>query len=140
MAQSNVPAHQPFAVQRPEVRVGGRRVFAEAVNPEAPNELAVGVVAAAGTNQATAAAVPLKPFVAVTAADGTKGVVLPQVGAGVEITIHNLANATLKVYPPTGDNINSGTINASINMAARSQARIISVDGVTYSVSFTAAA
>jgi len=38
----------------------------------------------------------------VTAADGTKGVILPAGQVGDEVTIFNNSASTLKVYPPSG--------------------------------------
>lgn len=136
MATSPVPSSQTFATQKPELRVAGRHAFADALITEVASERIIGSVAAAGTNQATAGLIPQKSFVQVTAADGTKGVVLPACGAGVEIAIHNVANAVLKIYPHAGGDINDGSANAALSIAAKSQARFVSLDGVTWSASF----
>ena len=58
-------------------------------------------LAATGSTQTDAALVGAG-FVQVTAADGTKGVILPAANPGESVTIVNNAGSTLKVYPPTG--------------------------------------
>lgn len=51
----------------------------------------------------------------VTAANATKGVILPaNRPAGELLTVVNTAAATLKVYPPTGGDINNGSDNAAV--------------------------
>ena len=76
-------------------------------------------IAAAGTNAATAAIlVGGKAVYPVTAADGTKGVILAAVDAvlGNEIKIGNrAAAAVLKIYPPTGGTINGASANAAFD-------------------------
>jgi len=62
---------------------------------------AAGSVAALGTTAANAAPIVASISI-VTAADGTKGVVLPSVGPGESCTLFNNAASTLKVWPPTG--------------------------------------
>jgi metal-dependent amidase/aminoacylase/carboxypeptidase family protein len=81
--------------------------------------MSVATVAAAGTNQGTAAAVPDVSIITVTAADAAKGVILPTAEAGRVIILKNVDNAVLKVYPATGGKINVLADNASLDMAAR---------------------
>lgn len=64
-----------------------------------------GTVAAAGSAQGDATLVTASLTI-VTAADGTKGVILPAGQVGDELWIQNNAGSTLKVYPPTGAAIN----------------------------------
>jgi hypothetical protein len=136
MASSKVPAHQQFATQRPLRTEAAEVVNTQPVNQQKPRRMSVGTVAAAGNSQGTAAALPDSPVVSVTAADGTKGVILPaNTGSNQEIVIHNVANAILKVYPPTGGDINDGTQNAAADVAAKTQARFFNLDGVTWSAS-----
>ena len=76
-----------------------------------------GSVAATGSTQADAATIVASVSI-VTAADGTKGVILPAVGAGESVTIFNNSASTLKVYPPTGAAITVvGTSTGSANTA-----------------------
>lgn len=77
--------------------------------------------AATGSNIATANATTGYGFCLVTGANGTAGVQLP-VGSAQILTIKNSesAAAALKVYPPTGGQINEGGANNSITMAANS--------------------
>lgn len=74
-------------------------------------------VAATGTNQATAA--PVKQgFTLVTAADATKGVLLPPASPGARVKIKNGAAAVLKVWPNTSDAINAIAADGSMSIAS----------------------
>ena len=71
--------------------------------------LAVGTIAAAGSSEADATAITTGK-VMVTAADGTKGVILPVGELDMAIEVVNTESAQdLKVYPNTGAQINSLT-------------------------------
>lgn len=74
-------------------------------------------VAAAGSTQANAAAM-VADFVLVSAADGTKGVLLPAGVAGKQMIIKNNANAVLKIWPPTGGQINAVGADTAMSIAA----------------------
>jgi hypothetical protein len=63
-----------------------------------------GTVAATGSASTDAALVPSSICI-VTAADGTKGVILPACPPGDEVWLFNNAGSTLKVYPPSGGKI-----------------------------------
>jgi hypothetical protein len=77
----------------------------------------VATPAAAGTNQGTGTAIT-KRLNGVTAADATKGVVLPTAVAGMEVVIVNtVAASVLKVYPATGAAINGLSANAAFSVA-----------------------
>lgn len=80
----------------------------------------VTTVAAAGSTNADAAAVPANTYICVvTAGDGTKGVILPAMVDGQTIKVKNNAGAVLKVYPFSGAAINGLTATTgSLNMAA----------------------
>lgn len=76
-----------------------------------------GTVAAAGSVQGDATLVGMS-LCTVTAADGTKGVILPAAEVGDSLTVINNSASTLKVYPPTGAAIavpgtGMGSANAS---------------------------
>ena len=76
-----------------------------------------GTVAAAGSSQTNAALVGFDVGI-VTAADGTKGVILPAAQPGDFVTFFNNAASTLKVYPPSGAAIAvNGTGLGSANAA-----------------------
>jgi hypothetical protein len=77
--------------------------------------LPVATVAAAGTNQSTAAAITAG-FTYVTGADDAKGVRLPAAVAGTVVIVKVGPGADLKVYPATGDKINDGTADAAITV------------------------
>lgn len=92
-------------------------------------------VAAAGSVQGDAAAVGAGTgFVHATAADGTKGIILPAATAGKTIIVKNsdAANAVLKVYPATGDAINAIAANSPISMAAKTSAVFVALDATTW--------
>ena len=80
---------------------------------------ATATVAAAGSVIGNAAAIAAG-FTWVTAADGTKGVQLPALGAGgvCEIKNDETANAILKVYPQVNTAINNIAANSAYSMAA----------------------
>lgn len=76
-----------------------------------------GALAATGSTQTDAALVGTSMTI-VSAADGTKGVILPAGSIGDELTIFNNAASTLKVYPPTGSAISvAGTGLGTANTA-----------------------
>lgn len=76
--------------------------------------------AAAGSSASDATLITASTAI-VTAADGTKGVILPAVGPGESVTLFNNAGSTCKVWPPTGAAITVvgtglGTANAAHSM------------------------
>lgn len=74
-------------------------------------------VAATGSTQ-TDAALVTSDVAIVTAADGTKGVILPAAQPGDSVELFNNTASTLKVYPPTGAAITvNGTGTGSANAA-----------------------
>jgi len=75
----------------------------------------VNTVAAAGTNQATAAQV-YEGINVVTGPDDTKGVILPVAVAGMKVIIKVGDGADLKVYPNTGAAINGLSANGAITV------------------------
>ena len=76
-----------------------------------------GTLAATGSAQGDAALI-LTTCTLVTAADGTKGVILPAMNIGESCEMFNNAGSTLKVYPPTGSAICvNGTGLGSANAA-----------------------
>ena len=95
----------------------------------------VAAVAAAGSSNTDAAAISAYGVVHATGADGTKGVKLPAAAAGKIVIIKNsdAANAILKVYPDTGDKINSGTATTgSLDMAAKTSAVLVALDATDW--------
>ena len=89
-------------------------------------------VAAAGSNQGTAAAVS-DGFTLVTAADDAKGVILPAAVAGRTVIIKNNVSAkTLKIYPASGDAINALSANASYDIAGLTSTMLVAYDETTW--------
>jgi hypothetical protein len=98
----------------------------------------VGTVAAAGNSQGTATAIT-KLLTYVTAADGTKGVVLPTAAAGLVYEIYStVATNGLVVYPASSDDINDGTTNAAVTIEGKTFARFVAVDDTTWAAMYTA--
>lgn len=89
-------------------------------------------VTAAGANQGNAAALTAGSMNLVTAADGAKGVVLPAAVANLVVEVYNASSSTLLIYPNTSDDINDGTVNVHVSLAANSFARFVAVDAVTW--------
>ena len=88
-------------------------------------------VAAAGSTQANAAAVS-DGFTLVSAADGTKGVVLPAAVAGRTVILKNNANAVLKVWPASGDAVNAIAVDSNYVLAAYTSSLLVAYDSTTW--------
>lgn len=80
-----------------------------------PVRLPVAAVAAAGTNQGTAAALA-EGLNVVSAADGTKGVRLPTAVAGMVVVVKNTVAAALPIYPATGAAVNAVAANSAYSI------------------------
>ena len=72
-------------------------------------------VAAAGSTQGNAAALA-EGINVVSAADGTKGVILPTAVAGMVIIVKNTAAGALNIYPATGGAINAVAANGAYSI------------------------
>ena len=87
------------------------------VNLNVPSRLlAVNAVAAAGSAQGDGGGLG-QGLNVVSAADGTKGVVLPTAVAGMVVYVKNTAAAVLKIYPASGGTINALSANGAISLA-----------------------
>ena len=120
---------------------GGTLYSVTLVNPTVSGTLTgdvtlpVAAVAAAGSSNTDAADITAYGVVHATGADGTKGVKLPAAAAGKVVVVKNsdAANAVLKVYPATGDKINSGTATTgSLNMAAKTSTVLVAIDATDW--------
>jgi hypothetical protein len=101
------------------------------------NAGAVTSVAATGSTQADAAALSVGTNT-VSAADGTKGVLLPAAVAGLRVRVYNEhATNGLKIYPATGDDINDGSANAAITMEGKTFAVLEALDASTWAAQYT---
>lgn len=100
-----------------------------------------GDVAATGNSQGTAAALS---FVVnnVTAADGTKGVILPSnpgtTCSRFVVVYNSVATNGLPVYPPSSGTINGGTANAAVTIEGKTLALFMSTDGTNWGAIYTA--
>jgi hypothetical protein len=95
-------------------------------------------VAATGSAQSNAAAVT-SGFTLVSAADGTKGVVLPAASAGLVCIIKNNAAAALKIYPASGDAINALSPDAAYSITNVTSTILVAYNSTTwYSVPLVA--
>lgn len=80
-------------------------------------DMATSTVAAAGSVQGDAALL-VDGFNLVTAADGTKGVLLPAASAGRQVIVKNSSASALKVWPYSGDAINAIGADTAMSIAA----------------------
>lgn len=98
----------------------------------------VSSIAAAGSAQGDATAVA-SAINTVSAADGTKGVILPAAKAGLVVEVYNEhASNGLKIYPASGDDINDGTSDAAVTIEGKGIARFTGLDTTTWAASFVA--
>jgi hypothetical protein len=88
-------------------------------------------VAAAGTNQATAAQIATG-FTLVSAADATKGILLPVAAAGATCVIKNNAAAVLKIWPASGDAVNAIAADSNYVLASLTSTVLVAYDGTTW--------
>lgn len=83
---------------------------------------------AAGTDSATAAVMPAGVSAQiVNGADDTKGVRIDAADAVTNLTVdiwNNAANKILKIYPPTGHQINGAAVDAAFSTASGAGARL----------------
>jgi hypothetical protein len=93
-------------------------------------------VAAAGSAQGDAATLTGVVNI-VSAADGTKGVIVP-VSASTMYVYNTHATNGLKIYPPTGGDFNDGSANAAITIEGKTLAIIVNTDGTTFAATYTA--
>lgn len=93
----------------------------------------VATVAAAGSLQGDAGAIA-KTVTYVTAADGTKGVVLPTAAAGLVYVVYNKDANILKLYPGSSDSINNQSANAAILVPGWSVAVCVATDATIWAV------
>lgn len=94
-------------------------------------------VAALGSTAADAAPI-FEGFNLVSAADATKGVILPTSTAGNEgaiVIVKNVdaANAILKIWPGGTDNVNALTAQAAFSIAAKTSAMLVKKGAIWYS-------
>lgn len=134
MAYSKVPDSQTLATQVPRHIEAGERVFAGPTKNSVPERQDITTAAAAGSTTSNATVLAKVPLTVVTGGDATKGVRLPVLPIGESMEIHNQAAAVLKLYPPTGGKINGGSTDASVNVAANSRVRAISITATEISV------
>ena len=81
-------------------------------------------ISAAGTTQGDATALAKTQNI-VTTATANQGVKLPTAAAGLLYTVINGTSVSIKLYPNTSETINSGTSNASINVAAGTTVKLV---------------
>lgn len=96
-----------------------------------------GTVAAAGSAQTDAAQITTR-FTTVTGGDGSVGVILSRAQPGDEFFVYNAAaTGGVKVYPPTGGDINDGSTNAAVVIEGKSLGIFVCLDGVTFGGIYT---
>ncbi len=125
-----------FAQAMSSTTATGQKVKVTLIRGTVPGTV-VDSVAAAGSAQGDAAALAIG-FNTVTAADGTKGVILPTAVAGKQVRVYNsVATNGLKIYPATGGSINGGTANAAITIEGKTFAVLEAVDTLNWAAVFT---
>jgi predicted RecA/RadA family phage recombinase len=111
--------------------VSGDATVRVKLSPNGANRLPSATVAATGSTQANAAAVQ-EGFTLVTAADGTKGVLLPAAAPGMQVTIKNGAAAILKIWPASGDAINAIAADSALSIASLTSVILTAYDATTW--------
>lgn len=106
----------------------------QAPSPDALTSIAT--VASAGSAQGDAAALTSGVNI-VSGADGAKGVIL-STSSTMTVVYNTHASNGLKVYPPTGGDINDGTQNAAVTIEGKTMAIFINLDGTTFAAIYTA--
>lgn len=94
-------------------------------------EIPTATVAATGSTQSDAALIA-EGFTLVTAADATKGVLLPTARAGAVCIVKNNVAAILKIWPSTGDAVNALSANAAFSIAASTSVILVAYDATTW--------
>lgn len=85
-------------------------------------------MAAAGTTQADAAAMPAD-FVMVTSGSEDNGVLLPLMNVNEEAIVCNGLTVNIKVYPRSGGKINNATVDVALLLSANAAAHFRATDG-----------
>ena len=92
-----------------------------------------GAVAGAGNSQGTATALTQTYSVVTTATAGSaEGVKLPDVSTGMEAFILNDTSATIKVYPYSGESVDSGSANAAVDLGPGHSLRLVGVSATKW--------
>lgn len=90
-------------------------------------------VVATGSTAADAAALTGGVLNVVSAADATKGVLLPVAVAGDTLRVYSsAATNALKVWPRTGGEVNNGTADAAFSATARKPVLLECLDGTNW--------
>jgi len=98
----------------------------------------IGSLAAAGTDNTNGGTI-VAAFSTVSAADGTKGVVLPPATAAAECWVYNEhATNGLKVFPAGTNDINDGSAAAAVTIEGKTLAHLKALDTSTWAATFTA--
>lgn len=121
-----------------KAKASGQTVVQVDLNAALPGTGTTISIAAAGSSQSDATQLMNGAMNTVSAADGTKGVLLPAAAAGgPPVYVYNEhATNGLKVYPATGDDINDGTANAAITMEGKGLAVFRPLDATTWAATF----
>lgn len=88
-------------------------------------------ITAAGTTQGDATALS-KTFNVVTTATANQGVKLPTAAGGLLYTVINGTAVNIKLYPNTSGTVNSGTANASIDVAAGTTVKLVGTSSTNW--------
>ena len=90
-------------------------------------------VAGACNSQGTATALTKAYNIVTSATAGSaEGVKLPDTSTGLEAFILNDTSATIKIYPHSGESIDSGSANAAIDLGAGHSLRLVGVSATKW--------
>tara|TARA_B100000927_G_scaffold290255_1_gene288658 strand:+ start:1942 stop:2442 length:501 start_codon:yes stop_codon:yes gene_type:complete len=88
-------------------------------------------VSAAGSDQSGATALT-KSYNIITTASANQGVKLPDTSAGLEAFLLNDTSANIKVYPASGESIDSGSANAAVDLGPGHSLRLVGVSATKW--------
>ena len=126
-AQPNITSVGTLTSLTSSGNISGANLVATAYQVASVN----GAVSAAGTTQGTATVLAAQINVVSTVASGA-GVQLPNVPAGIRVTIMNTSANALLVYPATGETINSLALNAAYSQPAGARLDYVSTSSTQW--------
>lgn len=88
-------------------------------------------ISAAGTIQGDATSIG-KTFSVITSGTANQGVILPTAALGLLHTVVNATSVNIKVYPASGETLNSGTLNAAIDLPAGASMKLVAASATDF--------
>lgn len=113
------------------VDVAGNASLVDITSSGAHTASIAATVSATGTMQSDAQAIT-KTFNVIASATPGQGVKLPTAQAGLLFTVLNSTNSSVKLWPNNSGTINSGTIDASINIPAGTTVKLVGTSSTNW--------